>query len=163
MLRRFAKATGLTPGEYHQRAKIARARELLEFTRDTVDQVATATGYGDSGGFRKSFKRVVGLSPSEYRRRFDASRPVSSAASSQKTSMRHADADRFATSAWFAESESARADRLEAHPIRGPFARRSVHRSERFAARRSASLLCRNSAVTKSTNARVLAGSARLE
>jgi transcriptional regulator GlxA family with amidase domain len=76
LLRRFVKATGLTPGEYHQRVKIARARELLEFTRDTVDQIAAATGYGDSGGFRKSFKRVVGLSPAEFRRRFAMSRPA---------------------------------------------------------------------------------------
>lgn len=69
-LRRFVKATGMKPTEYHQRLRIARSRELLEFTRDTVEQVALATGYEDSGGFRRIFKRVVGLSPTEYRRRF---------------------------------------------------------------------------------------------
>ncbi len=69
-LRRFVKATGMKPSGYHQQLRIARSRELLEFTRETVDQIAVATGYEDSRGFRRTFKRVVGLSPAEYRRRF---------------------------------------------------------------------------------------------
>ncbi len=69
-LRRFLKATGMKPSEYQQRLRIARSRELLEFTRDTVDQISLAAGYEDSGGFRRTFKRIVGLSPAEYRRRF---------------------------------------------------------------------------------------------
>jgi transcriptional regulator GlxA family with amidase domain len=69
-LRRFVKATGMKPSEYHQRLRIARSRELLEFTRDTVEQVALAAGYEDTSGFRRTFKRVIGLSPAEYRRRF---------------------------------------------------------------------------------------------
>lgn len=74
LLRRFVKATGLTPSEYHQRLRIARSRELLECTRDPIDRVAAAAGYEDSGGFRRSFKRLVGLSPGEYRRRFQGKR-----------------------------------------------------------------------------------------
>lgn len=73
-LRRFVKATGLTPSEYHQQLRIARGRELLESTRDPIDRVAAAAGYEDSGGFRRSFKRLVGLSPGEYRRRFQGAR-----------------------------------------------------------------------------------------
>ena len=69
-LRRFVKATGMKPSDYHQRLRIARSRELLEFTRDTVEQVALAVGYEDTSGFRRTFKRVIGLSPLEYRRRF---------------------------------------------------------------------------------------------
>jgi len=69
-LRRFAKATGMKPSEYYQRLRVARSRELLEFTRDTVEQVALAVGYEDTRGFRRIFKRVIGLSPAEYRRRF---------------------------------------------------------------------------------------------
>jgi transcriptional regulator GlxA family with amidase domain len=69
-LRRFSGATGLTPSEYHQRLRIARGRELLEFTRDSVEKVALAAGYEDAGGFRRTFKRVIGLSPAEYRRKF---------------------------------------------------------------------------------------------
>lgn len=107
LLRRFAKATGLTPSEYQQRVKIARAREMLEFSRDTVEQVATATGYGDTGGFRKSFKRIVGLSPAEYRRRFNASRLDSSPAASAKSNTLRADIDHLATTAHFAGSDAA--------------------------------------------------------
>lgn len=69
-LRRFVNATGMTPSEYHQRLRIRRIRELLEFTRDTLDQIASAVGYEDISGLRRAFKRCVGLSPSEYRRRF---------------------------------------------------------------------------------------------
>jgi len=69
-LRRFVKATGMTPGDYHQRLRMARSRELLEFTRDTVEQIALATGYEETSGFRRTFKREIGLSPGEYRRRF---------------------------------------------------------------------------------------------
>jgi len=71
-LRRFTKATGVKPSEYHQRLRVARCRERLEFTRDSVEQVALAAGYEDAGGFRRIFKRVVGLSPAEYRRRFQS-------------------------------------------------------------------------------------------
>lgn len=71
-LRRFVKATGMRPSEYQQRLRIARSRELLESTRQTVDQVAVASGYEDTRGFRRTFKRIVGLSPAEYRRRFHA-------------------------------------------------------------------------------------------
>jgi transcriptional regulator GlxA family with amidase domain len=69
-LRRFVKATGMKPREYQRRLRIARSRELLEFTHDTVEQVAIAAGYEDTRGFRRTFKRVIGLSPGEYRRRF---------------------------------------------------------------------------------------------
>lgn len=69
-LRRFIRATGLKPIEYHQRLRIARTREFLELTDDTVEAIAAAVGYEDAGGFRRTFKRVIGLSPSEYRRRF---------------------------------------------------------------------------------------------
>lgn len=69
-LRRFIRATGMTPSDYLNRLRIARSRELLEFTRDTVERIARAVGYEDTRGFRRTFKRAIGLSPAEYRRRF---------------------------------------------------------------------------------------------
>ena len=72
-LRRFVKATRMKPSEYHQKLRITRSQEMLELTRDNVDRIAIAAGYEDAGGFRRTFKRVVGLSPSEYRRRFQRS------------------------------------------------------------------------------------------
>ncbi|WP_432767689.1 GlxA family transcriptional regulator [Sphingopyxis sp.] len=68
--RRFKGATGMTPVEYSQHLRVGKARELLEFTRRTVDQVAWSVGYEDAAAFRKLFHRITGLSPSEYRQRF---------------------------------------------------------------------------------------------
>ncbi|HEY4264910.1 MAG TPA: helix-turn-helix domain-containing protein [Micropepsaceae bacterium] len=70
--RRFQKATGLKPNEYSQHLRVGKAREMLEFTNRTVDQVASAVGYEDPSSFRRVFQRVVGLSPGAYRRRFAA-------------------------------------------------------------------------------------------
>jgi transcriptional regulator GlxA family with amidase domain len=69
-LRRFVSATGMKPSEYQQRLRMTRAREMLEFSRTSVDEIASSVGYDDAGGFRRVFRKIVGLSPSEYRRRF---------------------------------------------------------------------------------------------
>jgi transcriptional regulator GlxA family with amidase domain len=69
-LRRFHKATGLKPIEYCQHLRVGKAREMLELTSRTVDQVAWAVGYEDPGAFRKVFQKVTGLSSGDYRRRF---------------------------------------------------------------------------------------------
>lgn len=70
LIRRFKRATGLNPTEYSQRLRVGKAREMLEFTRQPVSQVALAVGYEDYGSFRKVFQKIVGLTPSDYRRRF---------------------------------------------------------------------------------------------
>lgn len=71
-LRRFRAATGMKPTEYCQQLRVSKARELLEFTRQSIEQVAWQVGYSDSGAFRKVFIRLVGVSPGDYRRRFGA-------------------------------------------------------------------------------------------
>uniref|UniRef100_UPI003BAB3DE5 GlxA family transcriptional regulator n=1 Tax=Stappia sp. TaxID=1870903 RepID=UPI003BAB3DE5 len=71
-LRRFQKATGMTTTEYLQRLRVARAQEMLQFSRTPVERVAWEVGYADPGAFRKIFQRIVGLGPGEYRRRFHA-------------------------------------------------------------------------------------------
>lgn len=78
--RRFKAATGMTPVEYVQHIRVGKARELLEFTRRTVDQVAWSVGYEDAAAFRKLFHRITGLSPQEYRQRFSAPHPLIEAA-----------------------------------------------------------------------------------
>lgn len=69
-LRRFQKATGMTTTEYCQRLRVGRAREMLQASQLPIERVAWEVGYGDPGAFRKVFTRIVGLTPSEYRRRF---------------------------------------------------------------------------------------------
>jgi transcriptional regulator GlxA family with amidase domain len=71
-LRRFQKATGYTPSEYNRRLRVGKARELLEFTNQTVNEISWAVGYEDSRSFRKVFQKVMGLSPGDYRKRFAA-------------------------------------------------------------------------------------------
>ncbi len=75
-LRRFRKATGLKPNEYLQHVRIAKAREALEFSMQSVEEIAWKVGYEDQGAFRNVFNRIVGLAPGEYRKRFGiADRP----------------------------------------------------------------------------------------
>jgi transcriptional regulator GlxA family with amidase domain len=69
-LRRFRKATALRPTEYAQQIRIAKAREALELSRRSIEQIAWDVGYGDPAAFRKLFQRVTGLAPADYRRRF---------------------------------------------------------------------------------------------
>lgn len=78
-LRRFKAATGMKPIEYVQHLRIGKARELLEFTRRPVDQIAWAVGYEDAAAFRRIFNRILGLSPGEYRNRFSTQSTMAAA------------------------------------------------------------------------------------
>lgn len=78
-LRRFKAATGLTPTEYAQHLRVGKARELLEFTKRPVDQIAYSVGYEDTSAFRRLFHRIMGLSPSDYRHRFGVARATTAA------------------------------------------------------------------------------------
>ncbi|ETK38272.1 MAG: AraC family transcriptional regulator [Pseudomonadales bacterium RIFCSPLOWO2_12_60_38] len=69
-LRRFRSATGLKPTEYCQHLRVGKARQMLEFTNGTIDHIAWTVGYQDPGTFRTIFKKITGLSPSDYRNRF---------------------------------------------------------------------------------------------
>jgi len=69
-LRRFQKATGLTPTEYIQHLRVGKARESLEFSSLAMKEIAWKVGYEDYGAFRKVFQKIMGLSPGDYRLRF---------------------------------------------------------------------------------------------
>lgn len=69
-MRRFKKATDMKPTEYCQRLRIGKARDMLESTNQSVEQISWAVGYEDPASFRRIFHRIVGLSPSDYRSRF---------------------------------------------------------------------------------------------
>jgi transcriptional regulator GlxA family with amidase domain len=73
LLRRFTKATGMKPSEYQQRLRISRAKEMLEFSQKRIDDIASSIGYDDAGRFRRVFHKIMGLTPSDYRRRFSRS------------------------------------------------------------------------------------------
>lgn len=69
--RRFIKATGNTPAEYAQRVKMEAAKKAFETSRKTVSEVMYEVGYADSKAFREVFRRITGLSPLDYRNRYN--------------------------------------------------------------------------------------------
>lgn len=66
---RFRLAMGDTPLSYLRTVRLQRAIQLLGETDRGLEQVAADVGYQDAFGFSKAFKRAVGCSPSEFRRR----------------------------------------------------------------------------------------------
>lgn len=70
--RRFVEDTGYTPMQWVLRARVDLARELLERSELGVDQIAAQVGLGTAANLRLHFHRILGTSPTEYRRTFSA-------------------------------------------------------------------------------------------
>lgn len=68
--RRFKQATQTSPNVWVQQIRIAKAKEALELTQQSVDDISALVGYQDSSFFRRLFKRETGMSPAQYRRAF---------------------------------------------------------------------------------------------
>ncbi|WP_267242026.1 GlxA family transcriptional regulator [Streptomyces sp. PR69] len=68
--RAFQAETGMTPGRYVERVRLEHARRLLEDSRDGVEEISRACGYGTPEAMRRAFVRTLGAAPAEYRRRF---------------------------------------------------------------------------------------------
>ncbi|MEN0054850.1 MAG: helix-turn-helix domain-containing protein [Mucilaginibacter sp.] len=69
--RRFIKATGNTPLEYLQRVKIESAKRIFETSRKTINEAMYEVGYADVKAFRELFRKITGLSPLEYRSKYN--------------------------------------------------------------------------------------------
>jgi transcriptional regulator GlxA family with amidase domain len=69
--RRFIKATGNTPVEYLQRVKIESAKKVLETSRKTINEVMYEVGYSDVKAFREVFRKITGMSPVEYKGKYN--------------------------------------------------------------------------------------------
>jgi len=69
--RRFKKATANTVVEYIQRVKIEAAKKNLETGRKNINEVMYETGYNDTKAFRTTFKKLTGLSPIQYRNKYN--------------------------------------------------------------------------------------------
>jgi transcriptional regulator GlxA family with amidase domain len=70
--RRFREETGETAGTWLTRARVDRARHLLETTDLPVDRVAADAGFGTTASLRQQLATAVGLSPLAYRRTYRA-------------------------------------------------------------------------------------------
>ena len=68
--RRFLEQTGETPRQWLLHARVRHGQMLLETTRQSVEQVASACGFRSASAFRERFSRVVGTGPLRYRRAF---------------------------------------------------------------------------------------------
>lgn len=68
-IRSFRQVTKVTPMQYIVSLRITNARNLLDHTNYSVSRVAESVGYDNSLYFSRLFKKHVGLSPSEYRKK----------------------------------------------------------------------------------------------
>ncbi|WP_025133204.1 GlxA family transcriptional regulator [Leucobacter sp. PH1c] len=68
--RRFRDETGVAPMQWIMRARLDRARELLEETDLGVDEIAVAVGLGTASNLRRYFRRVLDTTPTAYRDAF---------------------------------------------------------------------------------------------
>ena len=68
--RRFKQATNENPINYLQRIRIEQAKNQLEKTTETINNIIWSVGYEDIGSFRQLFKRFTGLTPKSYREKF---------------------------------------------------------------------------------------------
>ncbi len=69
--RRFKKATSNTIIEYVQRVRIEAAKQSLETTHSNVNEVMYGVGYSDPKAFRMIFKKYTGMSPIQYRAKYN--------------------------------------------------------------------------------------------
>jgi len=63
----FKQSTGTSPHQFLLRSRIARAKELLRNRDFTVSHAAVATGFADQSHFTKVFRRMVGVTPVQFR------------------------------------------------------------------------------------------------
>jgi transcriptional regulator GlxA family with amidase domain len=70
LLRRYREATGLTPARAIERLRVEAARQLLTETRLPAKRIAANCGFGSEETMRRSFAKLLGVSPQDYRHRF---------------------------------------------------------------------------------------------
>ena len=73
--RRFREETGSSPVQWLLNARVRHSQKLLETTKATIEEIASASGFESPVTFRARFHRVAGVTPTAYRRRFNAGWP----------------------------------------------------------------------------------------
>ena len=66
----FKQNLNLSPKEYLLQYRMDKAKEFLEETTDSIQDIALSVGYNDALAFSKMFRHIVGVSPSQYRKSF---------------------------------------------------------------------------------------------
>ncbi|MEU7089534.1 GlxA family transcriptional regulator [Streptomyces achromogenes] len=68
--RRFREEAGISPGQWLTQQRVERARQLLESTGLSMDQVARESGFGTAQSMRRHLQTALGVTPTTYRRTF---------------------------------------------------------------------------------------------
>ena len=66
--RKFKETAGVTFEQYLQNTRVQNAKLFLSSTDLSIEEISVKVGYTDPGSFRKIFKRICGVSPTEFRR-----------------------------------------------------------------------------------------------
>ncbi len=69
--RRFIKAVDNSPLEYLQRVRVELAKKTLEKGRKNISEVMNEVGYSDNKAFREVFRKITGLSPLDYKAKYN--------------------------------------------------------------------------------------------
>lgn len=72
--RRFKELFQMTPSNYIHRVRVNAARSMLEKSGESIGEIAVECGFYDQSHFTKRFKRVIGMSPSAYRKQYGQKR-----------------------------------------------------------------------------------------
>ncbi|RTL66973.1 MAG: helix-turn-helix domain-containing protein [Pseudonocardiaceae bacterium] len=72
---RFLAETGTTPHRWITQQRALRARQLLEQTEPSIDEVARSCGFGTPAMQRHHFRKATGVTPGDYRRTFHENAP----------------------------------------------------------------------------------------
>ncbi|MGA7998173.1 MAG: GlxA family transcriptional regulator [Bradyrhizobium sp.] len=70
--RHYAEATGLTPGRAVERLRVEAARRALLESRLPIKRISRRCGFGSEETMRRSFLRLLGATPQDYRARFSS-------------------------------------------------------------------------------------------
>jgi transcriptional regulator GlxA family with amidase domain len=69
--RLFRSEVGVTPAAWVETARVAAARGMLENGRESPKQIAVRCGFANADTLRRAFVRHVGVTPAEYRKRYE--------------------------------------------------------------------------------------------
>lgn len=84
--RRFKTEVGASPAEFVERLRLDEARRRLSNGDNSVENVGLSVGFKSADAFRRAFERRLGVSPSDYRRRFSSVAKVRSVQPSRRES-----------------------------------------------------------------------------
>jgi transcriptional regulator GlxA family with amidase domain len=83
----FRRELGLTPADFVAAARVDAARRLLEDTAQPAQRIAGACGFTDVNSMRRAFAKTIGVTPNEYRSRFQHPNPTRRSATKQASNL----------------------------------------------------------------------------